>query len=113
MGGPHTRGKTTGLAHCYESDKAQPGKPWYGRSLAFHRWLAGALDTPPGKVGEHIDWMFQKAARSLAAEVFHKAKAMSVVASRQWQPYDGKGFPVPGEDPELVIIVRGRRCERW
>ncbi len=31
--------QTTGLAHCYESDKCQPGKPWYGRSLAFHDWM--------------------------------------------------------------------------
>ncbi len=28
--------QTTGLAHCYESDKSQPGKNWYVRSLAFH-----------------------------------------------------------------------------
>jgi hypothetical protein len=28
--------RTTALAHCYESDKAQPGRAWYGRSLAFH-----------------------------------------------------------------------------
>ncbi|MCA3242502.1 MAG: hypothetical protein ING89_14490 [Rubrivivax sp.] len=32
--------KTTGLAHCYESDKCQPGKPWHPRSLRFHDWLA-------------------------------------------------------------------------
>lgn len=31
---------TIGLAHCYESDKAQPGRPWYARTLAFHSWLA-------------------------------------------------------------------------
>jgi hypothetical protein len=24
------------LAHCYETDKSQPGKNWYSRSLAFH-----------------------------------------------------------------------------
>ena len=35
--------RTTGLAHCYESDKAQPGRKWYERSLAFHDWLAGSL----------------------------------------------------------------------
>jgi hypothetical protein len=34
---------TTSLTHCYESDKAQPGRPWYGRSLAFHNWLSNAL----------------------------------------------------------------------
>jgi hypothetical protein len=97
---------TTGLAHCYESDKTQPGKPWYGRSLAFHSWLASAFNTLPSKVSERIDWMFQKAARALAAEVLHKAKAMSAVASRQWQPFAGKGFPSPGEDPELVVIIK-------
>ncbi|MGH3773789.1 MAG: hypothetical protein ACRDRW_20765, partial [Pseudonocardiaceae bacterium] len=26
--------RTTNLAHCYESDKCQPGRPWYARSLA-------------------------------------------------------------------------------
>ena len=35
--------QTTGLAHCYESDKCQPGKNWYARSLAFHDWLSTAL----------------------------------------------------------------------
>lgn len=32
--------RTTALAHCYESDKAQPGRPWYARSLAFHEWVS-------------------------------------------------------------------------
>lgn len=26
---------STGLAHLYESDKAQPGRPWYGRTVIF------------------------------------------------------------------------------
>ena len=26
---------STGLAHLYESDKAQPGRPWYDRSVVF------------------------------------------------------------------------------
>jgi hypothetical protein len=98
--------QTTGLAHCYESDKTQPGKPWYARTLAFHGWVADALGTPPNKVSERIDWMFQKAATELAAEVVHKAKALSAAALRQRAPFEGKGFPSPGEDPELVAIVR-------
>src|SRR5947208_1964025 len=36
--------RTTGLAHCYESDKCQPGRPWYARFLAFHDWVAAALE---------------------------------------------------------------------
>src|SRR4051812_41445337 len=38
---------TTGLAHCYESDKSQPGKSWYARSLAFHAWVCAGLRTEP------------------------------------------------------------------
>src|SRR6266513_26479 len=39
--------RTTALAHCYESDKAQPGRPWYGRSLAFHDWVSTGLRVTP------------------------------------------------------------------
>src|SRR5512139_971138 len=42
--------RTTGLSHCYESDKAQPGRPWYARSLAFHDWVARALETTPAEL---------------------------------------------------------------
>jgi hypothetical protein len=98
--------QTTGLAHCYESDKSQPGKAWYARSLAFHDWLAAALDVSPAGVAEAIDWLFERAASELAADVVRKASSLSVTAERQRQPYDGKGFPEPGEDPELVAIVR-------
>jgi len=63
---------TTGLAHCYESDKCQPGKPWYARSLAFHAWLADALEASAAEVAGRIDWMFQRAAQELAAEVVRR-----------------------------------------
>lgn len=98
--------QTTGLAHCYESDKSQPGKPWYARSLAFHAWLCDALGATPAKVSEQIDWMFQRAARELAAEVVRRQDALARVAAKQRQPYDGKDFPGPGDDPELVSIVK-------
>src|SRR5690348_15751755 len=39
--------RTIGLAHCYESDKCQPGRPWYARSLRFHQWVADGLRTTP------------------------------------------------------------------
>jgi hypothetical protein len=98
--------QTTGLAHCYESDKSQPGKPWYGRSLAFHAWLSDALAVAPAETGERIDWMFQRAAADLAAEVVRKAAALTAAAARQRQGYGERGFPTPGEDPELVAIIR-------
>ncbi len=98
--------QTTGLAHCYESDKCQPGKPWYARSLAFHAWLAQANDSTPTKINGEIDWMFQKAAKELAAEVVRRAASLSTNAAKQRQPYESKGFPSPGDDPELVAIVR-------
>lgn len=98
--------QTTGLAHCYESDKSQPGKPWYARSLAFHAWLSEALRTSPSQVAEQIDWMFQKAAAELAAEVLRRHGPLKLAAAKQMRPYAGQGFPGPGDDPELVSIVR-------
>lgn len=98
--------QTTGLAHCYESDKCQPGKNWYSRSLAFHDWAATALQTSPAALAEEIDWLFRKATADLATEVLHKADKQAETASKQRKYYDGKGFPRPGEDPELVSIVR-------
>src|SRR5579872_4907589 len=58
--------RTTGLAHCYESDKAQPGRPWYARSLAFHDWVSNALGVTPADLGENIDWLFREAVKDLA-----------------------------------------------
>ena len=50
--------RTTSLAHCYESDKAQPGRAWYARSLAFHAWISEKLNTTPATLGNQIDWLF-------------------------------------------------------
>lgn len=97
--------QTTGLGHCYESDKCQPGKNWYGRSLSFHDWVSSALGTSPSKLADEIDWLFRRATSDLAAEVLRRASAQMATAARQRQPYEGRGFPQPGEDPELVSIV--------
>lgn len=98
--------QTTGLAHCYESDKCQPGKRWYARSLAFHDWLASALQSSPGKLSTQIDWLFQKAATELAAEAMRNSSAASTAAIKQRAPYESRGFPEPGVNPELIAIVR-------
>ncbi|MHB8812111.1 MAG: hypothetical protein ACYDAE_02505 [Steroidobacteraceae bacterium] len=97
---------TTGLAHCYESDKSQPGKHWYGRSLAFHDWVSTALGSSPAKLADDIDWLFRRATADLAAEVLHKAQRLARAAAGQRDPYEGRQFPKPGEDPELISIVK-------
>lgn len=98
--------RTTGLAHCYESDKCQPGKNWYTRSLAFHDWVSSALQSSPDTLVDQIDWLFRHATEDLAKEVLRSAEKVAAAAARQRQPYEGKGFPKPGEDKELVSIVR-------
>ena len=98
--------QTTGLAHCYESDKCQPGKNWYSRSLAFHDWVSTALDVSPGLLAEEIDWLFLRATKDLATEVVRRAEKVAAAASKQRLPYGGRGFPKPGEDPELVSILK-------
>jgi hypothetical protein len=99
--------QTIGLAHCYESDKSQPGKNWYSRSLAFHDWVSASLAATPSTLAEQIDWLFRRATEDLAAEVVRKAERVAAAAVRQRQAYEGRGFPKPGEDPELVSIVKG------
>ena len=98
--------QTTGLGHCYESDKSQPGKRWYARSLAFHDWVSSALGTSPGELAQQIDWLFQRAADDLAAYALRTAAKIAAQAEKQRKPYEGREFPRPGEDPELVAIVR-------
>lgn len=98
--------QTTGLGHCYESDKSQPGKRWYSRSLAFHDWVSTALDTSPGDISKEIDWLFMRAAEDLASEAMSKVASIAKKAELQRKPYEGRGFPRPGEDPELVSIVK-------
>lgn len=95
--------RTTALAHCYESDKAQPGRAWYARSLAFHDWVSTALGVSPASLGEEIDWLFREAVKDLARSAV-ASRSRSYEAQRE--PYEGHGFPQPGEDPELVGIVK-------
>jgi hypothetical protein len=95
--------RTIGLAHCYESDKCQPGRPWYARSLAFHGWVAEHLGTTPARLKDQIDWLFRSASADLAALVV--AASHSARVRRQREPYEEKGFPEPGQDPELLKLI--------
>src|SRR5437588_2753668 len=67
--------RTTALAHCYESDKAQPGRPWYARSLAFHDWVSRELRVAPGELAEQIDWLFREAVKDLATRAITNRSA--------------------------------------
>jgi hypothetical protein len=98
--------KTNGLGHCYESDKCQPGKPWYQRSLRFHDWLATSLKCTPAEVGLHLDWLFRRTADEFAAEVMRTQQAKLDRATKQTAEYQGRGFPEPGEDPAIIAIIR-------
>ncbi len=98
--------RSNGLAHCYESDKSQPGKTWYARSLAFHDWLSTQLETSPRRLGEELDWLFRRATVDLIAETLRRASAVRDRAEKQRRPYEDKGLPQPGEDPELAALIR-------
>jgi hypothetical protein len=95
--------RTTALAHCYESDKAQPGRAWYARSLAFHAWISDQLNTTPTNLGEEIDWLFREAVKDLANK---SLTARTATYTIQRAPYEGQGFPEPGEDPGLAGIIK-------
>lgn len=98
---------TTGLAHCYESDKSQPGKPWYARSLAYHDWICRGLGVAPSALASHIDWLFLKVCEDLAAVLRRRERALRETAARQRQPFEGRDFPEPGADPELADLIEG------
>jgi hypothetical protein len=95
--------RTTALAHCYESDKAQPGRAWYSRSLAFHDWVSRMFEVTPAKLGENIDWLFREAVKDLASRVL---ACRTEAYQKQRAPYEARGFPEPGEAPELVGIIK-------
>jgi hypothetical protein len=101
--------RTTALAHCYESDKAQPGRAWYARSLAFHDWVSSALGVTPADLGDTMDWLFREAVKDLATRA---AASRTSAYLQQRAPYADRGFPEPGEDPELAGIIR-ESLENW
>lgn len=95
---------TTGLAHCYESDKCQPGRPWYLRSLEFHRWLAEQFGVGVAELGDELDIMFKEAVERTTAAEPSVRERMSAKTITQRARYPD-AMPLPGEDPELVQIL--------
>jgi len=98
--------RTTGLAHCYESDKCQPGRRWYGRSLAFHQWLAHEFQSTPVNVVKQLDWLFEKALEQYLRLLAREQSALKERGARQRSVFTGQVFPLPGSDPEVQRIVR-------
>ena len=103
---------TTGLAHCYESDKCQPGKPWHQRSLRFHAWLSEMTSTEPRQLAEQIDWLFKRTASDYALYMVKQYQNLVRRAEAQRAPFADRGMPEPGEDPAIVSIIREVLGER-
>ena len=93
---------TTGLAHCYESDKSQPGRPWYARTLAFHAWVAREFGVANDELADELDWMFRQVIRRVADLAERATRAPR--GEQQRAPYS-ETMPVPGEDPELRQLI--------
>jgi hypothetical protein len=95
---------TTGLAHCYESDKSQPGRPWYARTLAFHNWLGEQLDLSNDALPDALDWMFRQVIEQVASEEAGRREVLTAKADEQRSLYD-LTMPQPGDDPELRSLI--------
>ncbi len=95
---------TTGLAHCYESDKSQPGRPWYERTLAFHDWLGKQFDLSNDALPDALDWMFRQVINQVAGEEAMRREALALKAEDQRSKYD-LTMPTPGDDPELRLLL--------
>ena len=95
---------TTGLAHCYESDKAQPGRPWYARTLAFHAWLADQFGLQLDELADQLDWMFRQVITRVARDEADRRTRLGVRAQAQRSNYPST-MPEPGDDPELRQII--------
>jgi hypothetical protein len=93
---------TISLAHCYESDKCQPHKAWYARSLAFHQWVSDQLGVSPLDLREQIDQLFRQALPALAQI---ETEARRQAATRHLGRYETGSMPLPGDDPDLVDII--------
>jgi hypothetical protein len=94
---------TTGLAHCYESDKSQPGRHWYPRSLAFHAWVADEMGFVYRELGENIDWLFRRVLERLSLSEYRHVDRKMQKASEQRVVYGE--MPDPYEDPELRLLL--------
>ncbi|MGC5322405.1 hypothetical protein ACPXB5_27155 [Micromonospora arida] len=99
---------SSGLASCYESDKCQPGRPWYAKSLAFHMWLARELGVPPRDLGSEIDVLFSWT----MPYAMSKQDPSRTTSGPQGRSNRFEAAPFPGEDTRLIDFV-SRELEPW
>jgi hypothetical protein len=74
--------------------------------LAFHDWLSNALGLAPHDLGAQIDWLFRRGTERLAEVVAKRGTRRTARAAQQREPYSGREFPEPGEDPALESLIR-------
>jgi hypothetical protein len=65
--------------------------------------VSNSLNTTPAALGEHIAGLFREAVKDIASRA-HTARTAAYAVQRA--PYDGLGFPEPGEDTGLTGIVK-------
>lgn len=103
---------TTSLAHCYESDKSQPGRHWYDRSMAFHAWLAEALGSSPRTLHREIDLLF-KGVISILAVVEAKEKAKRRANALRQRADFAADMPEASGDPELIEAISAMLAQHY
>ena len=96
---------TTALTHCYESDKSQPGRHWYSRSLAFHQFVSERLGVAPKDLHKEVDFMFRVATSIMAEAMVPEMERRAKRSPAQRAPYPG--LPTPGEGSEVASGVEG------
>lgn len=96
---------TTGLVHCYESDKSQPGRPWYARMLAAQTWISEQFGVDPVSLDEQLDWMFKRVVAQLVDTVEEERRSREHRYLEQRRQYEAVPLPLPGEDPELERLI--------
>ncbi len=103
---------TTSLAHCYESDKSQPGRHWYDRSMAFHAWLSAALGSSPRTLHREIDILFKGVISILAVVEAEEKDKRRKNALRQRADFDAD-MPDATGDPDLIENISAMLAQHY
>lgn len=69
-------------------------------------WLATEMRAAPRVVSAEIDWLFRHTAQDYARYMVQQHQTLIRRAAAQRQPYAGREFPEPGEDPAIIEIIR-------
>ena len=68
--------------------------------------ICRTVGAEPAALAQEIDWLFIKVCTDLAAVMLRREVRLTEAARRQRQGYEGRGFPEPGTDPEMALIIR-------